>query len=650
MDERMNKDKIVSSAKRRLPECIEADRENREEALNDLENLAGWQWPENTRTEREAEGRPCLTINRLPQFLRQVTGDIRKLNPAINISPSDTQATDDNGEIIEGLIRQIQYKCDASSVYESAAESAASCGMGYFRVRTDYVDGNGFDQEILIERVSNPFSVYVDPAARDSTRKDARFLFITESMEREDFEESYPNASAVDAEHDADTDGLEHWHDKGAVVVAEYFWKEPVTKKIALLDTGQVVENPKGPLNIVREREVSSHKVMWAKITGKEVLEGPTEIPSQHIPVIAVMGEEMHVGDRIVRSSVIRYAKDPQRLYNYWRSAQTEMVALQPKAPFLVTAKQVAGYETFWNEANNSNRPYLPYNVDEKAPPPQRSAPPVPSSGMMQEVAAAADDMKATTGIYDAGLGDRSNEKSGVAIRQRQMESDVSTSIYSDNLARAIQHCGTIIVEMIPKIYDTRRLLRIMGKDDSQKMVEVNGITETEYGIEPVNSLRDGKYDVRVTVGPNYTTMRQETAESMIDFVRAFPAAAQVAGDLVAKNMDWPGADEFAERLKKILPPGMISMEDMSPEEQQAAMQAQQQAAQQQQMMMQGQQIEFRKAGAEAVEAEADAQKAQFEAAEKQLELAIASGQLDAAIQDAVARALQGAMVPNGMY
>lgn len=644
----MKKDDIIAAALDRMSEAVDADRENREEALHDLEASAGFQWPDSIRQAREAEGRPCLTINRLPQFVRQVTGDIRNMNPAINVMPGDTDASTEVAEIYEGIIREIQYRSDASSVYEAAGESAAACGMGYFRIRTEYEDNESFNQTIRVERIHNPFSVYFDPKARMSTREDADYCFITEQMKKQTFEETYPNAAIVDMENDAETDGLEHWQDQGSVVVAEYFWKEPDEYEIGLLASGQVVRDPVAPLNIVRKRKVKAHKVMWAKISGKDVLEGPQEIPSQYLPVVGVMGEELHVGDRVIRTSVIRFAKDPQQLYNYWRSAQTELVALQPKAPYLVTPKQVAGFETFWNQANDSNRPYLPYSPDDKAPnPPQRATPPIASQGMMQEVMTAAEDLKGTTGVYDAALGNASNEKSGVAIRQRQMESDISTSIYSDNVAKAVACAGRIIVDMIPKVYDTHRVLRILGKDDTEKLVEVNGLQMTMEGPQQVNPLA-GKYDVKVSVGPNYTTKRQEAAESMIEFVRAIPQAGAVTSDLIAKNMDWPGADEFAERLKKTLPPQFRDPEDMTPEEQQQMQAAMQEEQQVKQLMQRREMSEIAKGEAEAIEAGHDAQKAQFEVFQQQLEVAAQSGELNAAIAQIVQMEVQRAMLAMG--
>lgn len=625
----MTDDDIISAARKRAKLAADADQYNREAALDDMRNLTGEQWPEDVRSLREGQNRPCLTINRLPQFLRQVTGDLRNTNPAIKIIPGDMQASKETAEVIEGIVRQIQYESDATSIYERAGESAAACSMGYFRVLTDYVDDQSFDQKICIRSIENPFSVYFDPTARKSTREDAGWCLITEIMTEEDFKEAYPDKPITDVESDGRGDGLEFWRSSGDVIVAEYFWKEPQTKTIMQLPGGQVVEN--APKGLGKTRTVTYDKIMWAKVSGSDVLEGPQEFPGKHIPVIAVMGEELHTGDRIYRSSVIRFAKDPQRLYNYWRSAQTEMIALQPKAPYLVTGKQVAGVESIWEQANDSNRPYLPYTADANAPgAPQRAMPPVPSSGMMQEVGLAADDMKATTGIYDAGLGQHSSEKSGVAIRQRQLESDVSTSIYSDNMAKAVAHCGRVIVSMIPKIYDTQRVLAVIGQDDTHGMAEVNKLMMSEDGPIVMNSLTAGKYDVRVAVGPNYSTKRQETAESMMQFVQAFPAAAQVAGDLIAGAMDWPDADKIADRLKKMLPPGMVEVDDPQQQAaaQQQAMAAQQQQQQQQAMAQNAAMLQLRELNAKADKSESDAMKAKFDAEKARLELAAMSGQL----------------------
>lgn len=627
----MKHDDILAAARERMAEAYSSDEENRGEAAQDLRFVIGkGQWPEDVRRARESEGKPCLTINGLPQYLRQVTAQIRGMNPAIKVSPSDQIASSDVADIYEGIIRHIEAKCDAQSVYESAAESAAACGIGHWRVRTDYCHEYTFDQEILIEPIYNSFSVFTDPLAKHPTRKDARYRFIAEEMAKEEFARLYPDATPADLTTDHRIPGYEYWTTADTVTVAEYFWIENRKVKLGLLPDGRIVENPKPPLQYVKERMADVPQVKWAKVTAHDVLEGPVDIPGKYIPVFTVTGEEIHIGEERYRSSVVRYAKDPQMLYNYARSANAEVVALQPKAPYIITAKQVAGLETFWNEANNSNRPYLPYNPDPEAPPPQRSQPPVSSSGLMTEVSLAAEDMKRTTGIYDAALGARSNETSGIAIQERKMEAQNSNSIYADNLVKAIRHCGRVIVDMIPHVYDTRRVVQIVGSDDQEEQVVINDLMMSETGPVMVNDLRQGRYDVNISVGPSYSTRRQEASQGMMEFLRVVPQAGAVTADLVAGAQEWPDSDKFAERLRKTLPPGLVEQED--PEAQQKAMMAQQaQAAEQARQEELGrimQEIEMKKANAEAIEAEAKADRASYEAEEAKIKLAALQGGL----------------------
>lgn len=659
----MKNDDIVTLARKRLDEAATADLPNRDRSESDLAFLIGeGQWPEEVRQQREDEGKPCLTLNQLPKFVRTVTGQIRQINPAIRIIPAGNEATEDVAEIMEGLVRQIEAHCDAASVYEQSAESAAACGIGNFRVRADYCDDNSFDQELLIERIHNPSAVFWDPMAKHSSRMDAGYCFILEEMKIEDFKADYPDAVAEDITAEHRPSDLRRWFTPDTVSVAEYYWIEYERYTIGLMRDGSVVKDPKPPMDFTKKREVKAPRVKWAKVTGAEVLEGPTDIPCRQIPVFAVTGEEWHLGEEMYRSSVIRFAKDAQQLYNYGRSAHAEIVALQPKAPYMVTPKQVAGLEGLWAGANRTNAPYLPYNPDPAAPPPQRSTPPVPSPGLMQEIALSLEDLKNTTGVYDASLGSRSNETSGVAIAERQQEAQIGTSIYADNMIKAIHACGRVLVEMIPAIYDTTRVIRILGEDDQEKQVQINQIMQDMQGRLVVNDLTVGKYDVRVSSGPSYDTKREAASDGMMAFINAFPPAAQVTADLIAKAQDWPDADKFADRLRKILPPGVIEVEDMDPEQQQQVEQQAQQAQQMEQMQMQMQQMRAQlemaeleakaqkytadaaKTMAETDETLADTQKTQMETADLQFELAAKSGQLNAVIQDAVARALMGVM------
>jgi hypothetical protein len=208
------------------------------------------------------------------------------------------------------------------------------------------------------------------------------------------------------------------------------------------------------------------------------------------------------------------------------------------------------------------------------------------SSGLLQAKAGASEDIKSTTGQYNASLGMGSNERSGKAILARQREGDVGTYHYGDNLTRAVRHVARQLVDLIPKIYDTQRIARIIGEDGETKMVKINPEQQ-----EPVKEIRDmnnpdvviekiynpgvGKYDVVATTGPGYATKRQEALEAMAQLLQGNPQLWQVAGDLFVKNMDWPGAQEMSKRFAKTIDPKLMEDGDKSPELQAAEMQMQ---------------------------------------------------------------------------
>jgi hypothetical protein len=625
----MKDDDILALARKRMDDAYSADQLHRERAEDDLRFVIGDQWDEQERLERENESRPCLTVNIMAQNVRQVTGQIRSLNPAIKVAAADSAADKETAEIMEGMIRHIEYQADAQSIYEAATESAAACSIGYWRIRADYAEGATFDQEAIIERVYNPFSVFFDPFAKHPTRMDARYAFVVEEMPKEDFEAQYPGADTSPLTSDHRLDTSYEWGNAEKVVVAEYFWIEHKEVEIALLPSGQVLQGPfPAGIQISKRRKMREPQVKWAKITASEILEGPRDFPCKYIPIVAVTGEEWHLGEETYRSSVIRFAKDPQRLYNYARSTQAEVTSLQPKAPYMVTADQIAGLEDLWAEAGKKNRPYLVYNADPEAPAPQRVSPPIASQALMSEMQIAAEDIKRTTGIYDASLGARSNETSGRAILARKEESQNATSVYSDNMVKAITQTGCILVDMIPRIYDTQRVVRVLGEDGQEKMETINAMMMSQDGPVPVHDMRIGKYDVNVSVGPSYSSKREEARSGMEEFFRVNPAAAALLSDLYVKTQDWAEADRAAERLRKTLPPGVAEEdeEEMTPEQMQAK-QAQMQAQQQQMKMQQeAEAIGKAEAMAKTRKAEAEARKAEAEAEKTELEVAAIRG------------------------
>lgn len=628
----MTKDeKLLSEALDRFKKAEEYERENRDLATEDFRFAAGEQWPDEIRREREASDRPCLTFNRLPAFIAQVVGDARQNKPAIKVLPCDSGADVETAEIYNGLIRNIESQSRATQAYITAFENAVTGGVGAFRILTKYASDDSFEQDIRIERITNPFSVYWDPNAREYDKSDANWCFVSEWVTKEAFEQRYPDQTPTDWESEYKGVDTGYWSLDDKVRLAEYWCKKPVKKRIGLIN-GQVIEVQKGmeqwPFEMTRE--VETFKVVRYLLSGHAILEGPSDWAGHYIPIVPVFGPEEWIDERIRYRSLIRYAKDPQRQYNYWQSVITEKVALAPKSPWLVTPTMIAGLERFWNAANRENRAYLPYNPDPVVGKPERQQPAYVQAAELQQAAQAVDDMKATMGLYDASLGAQSNETSGRAIIARQREGDNATYAWIDNLARSIQHAGRILVDLIPRIYDTARIVRVMGEDETAEMVPINYVTPDG---QKIHDLTAGKYDVEIVVGPSYATKRMEAAESMMAFMQAMPQTAQIAGDLLAKSMDWPGADAIAERLKKILPPGIA--EDSEP----------QQPPPPDPMQI----AEMEEKQAKAMKAQAEAEGQQLENAKLQVELSMMTGQVQELVQAEVQRVLLGMMQPAPM-
>lgn len=554
-------DEKIKEALDAYKECDEAWADNRKTWLEDVKfaRLAE-QWPEEIKRKRETEGRPCLTINKLPSFIRQVINDARQNKPAIKVRPVDDSSDPATAEVINGLIRNIEYSSGADIAYDVALDAAVTGGFGFFRIDVDYAFDDTFDMDILIRPIGNPLTVLGDPRSKAFDSSDWDVAFVTSLIKKAEFEARYKGAEKVDWSGEG-YDGLDSaWLAGEDVRIAEHWMRNEVTRKLVQLSDGSIMraEDYMDPerkpifdamgITVAGERDGRSYEVIQRIMTGAEVLE-ENKWQGKYIPIIPVYGEEVNVeGVRFFRS-MVRDAKDPQQMFNYWRTMATELVALAPKAPW-VGRKGAFSSDPKWATANTVSHQYLEYNGDVM---PQRQPFAGVPAGALQEALNASDDIKAIIGMYDASLGARSNETSGKAILARQREGDINTFHFVDNLARSIKHAGRILIDLIPKIYTGPRVVRILGQDETPEVIKVNQQIETEDG-QKIYDLTAGKYDLTVEVGPSYNTKRQESAEQMTEMIRAFPAAAPIIGDLLAKNLDWPGADEIAERLKAMVP------------------------------------------------------------------------------------------------
>ena len=592
----------MATMRSRLQMAQAAYSDSREDELDDLRFMAGspdnqWQWPADVLSTRGSvqgqtiNARPCLTINKLPQHVRQVTNEQRQNRPSGKVIPADDNADVEVAEIFNGVMRHIEYMSDADVAYDTACDNQVTYGEGYIRLITEYCNEDSFDQDIRIMRVRNSFSVYMDPTIQDPCGADAEWCFVTEDILKSDYERMFPDASPVSTimSQGVGNESMAQWLAEDTIRIAEYFYKDYEKATLHLYPDNQTAfKGTPQDNNLramfgkpIRTREVDRQKVMWMKTNGFDILD-EREWSGKWIPVVRVIGNEWEVEGRMYISGLVRNAKDAQRMYNYWTSQEAEMLALAPKAPFIGYGGQFEGYEQQWKTANTTNWPYLEVNPDVTdgaggvLPLPQRAQPPLPQTGLIQAKMGAGEDIKATTGQYDASLGQQGNERSAKAIVAREKQGDVGTYHYVDNLARAIRHITRQVVDMIPKIYDTQRIARIIGVDGDVSMVKFNPtqpepvkeVRDMETGglIEKIYNPGVGTYDVMVTTGPGYMTKRQEALDAMSQILQSNPQLWSVAGDLFIKNMDWPGAQEMAERFKKILDPKVLSEGDQSPE------------------------------------------------------------------------------------
>lgn len=607
-EQMQRRDAFITLARQRFRQSADAEHTLRENMLADLKFYNSDQWPDHIKRSRALDERPCLTINRLPQFVRQVVNQARQSKPAIQVNPVDNGADPDTAEVLQGMCRHIETQSKAHIAYSTGNEHQAIMGRGFWRVLTEYAADDSFEQEIRIRRVQDPFTVYPDPSCSEPDYSDGLFCFLIERVHRSEYRRRYGDRAASEAHHfQSIGDQRPVWMDGDWIQVAEYFYVEHTRQRIAdvvvlpgtdkearitmlrsALKARDFEINPStgAPYNIiVAERDTLMRTVKWALINGVEVLEGNPEktegraLPGRYIPVIPVLGEELVVdGEKNLRG-MVRDAQSPQRAYNFWVSAMTEKLALGTKAPIIAAMGQLEGHEGKWNQANKRNFAYLEYNpIDVSGnlvPPPQRAGydPDITAALMLTQQADR--DLKSVLGMFDASQ-EKSQEQSGKAILARQAQGEQGTSHFLDNLSRSIEHTGRILLDWIPVYYDKPRMLRVNGLDDlpsdvlihagngdaAQQMLDKEPDLAKNIKSGRPFDLGVGRYDVSISVGPSYASRRQESVEAIIQLVQAYPALLPVVGDILMENMDWPGAKQLAPRLKRLVPPEAKDPED----------------------------------------------------------------------------------------
>ena len=562
----------------------EADSQNRAEALGDLKFAAGDQWPVEIQNSRNLEARPCLTINKIDAYVRQVTNQQRQQRPRIKVHPVNNEGDMKVAQVIEGITRHIEVNSNADTAYDTAFEYAAKMGWGYWRVTTNYISDDSFDQEIYIEPVDDPFSVYYDPNSVSPDGSDAERCLVTSVMSKHDFRQQYPGAddgANFTARSTGDSDA--EWVTKEDIRVAEYWYVERKKAKLVLLSDGTKVFEDELPspellessnITILDTRMTFRKQVKWCKLTAMEVLE-ERDWPGKWIPIVPCYGAQVVVEGKRKKYGLVRFAKDPQRMYNFWRTSMTESIALAPKPKWLLAEGQDEGHESEWALANIKSTPVLRYKQKDiegvPAPVPSRIQPEPPPAGIMVAAEAIANDLKTVLGIFDPSQ-ELPGNISGKALQGQQQQVDLSNFHFYDNMTRSIKQTGKIILDLIPKIYDTERVLRIIGVDGKPDMVTINQVEATG---EVMNDVTVGLYDVVMDTGPGYNSKREQAVQTMLPLMTQ-PEVFQAAGDLLFRNMDFPGADVIADRLAAMNPLSQIDEQsDIPPQAQMQLLQAQ---------------------------------------------------------------------------
>lgn len=670
--------KLHARAMKRYKELEDYWSENRKLALKDIEFRAGKHWPEELKSKREKKGRPCLSFDKISQYIRQVVNDGRQNRPSIKYRPVDEEGDPKVCEGFQGITRHILTSSNADEAFDTALDHAAGHGFGYFRVCTDYASDKAFEQDIQVKRIRNSMSVLLSPH-QCADGSDAEDGFVCDDLSREEFERLYPAAAKKNWASDSSS-YAEGWLNDLTVRVAEYWYKESELVYLFLLDDGTTAseedyakdQRPDKP-KIINRRQVYDVKVKFARLSGAEVLEERDWL-GRYIPIIPVYGTETDINGKVTYSGLVRPAKDPALLYDFSRSAFAERVALAPKAPFIAAEGQVEGHPE-WQTAHVENHAVLTYTPEELngtvLPPPQRTQASDVPTGFAQDAQMSEHDIQSSIGMYQASLGAPSNEKSGKAIIARQREGDMATFHYHDNLNRAVRFLGRILVDLIPKVYDSKRIVRMVDEmgEVSTAMVDPNLPPEAKgYALlppkpdakpVPVFNLNAGRYDVDVSSGPSYTTRRQEAADAMLELAQRNPQYWATHGDLIVKVQDWPEADDFAKRTRAIMPPELkaaIAEEEDDEGEENPEVKAIKEAAQaaveqrDQQIEQMGQMLEQAKAALEKMQGDLQTaeQRAMEAAAIKSRELDVKDREVTVKEKEADAKlAAAGVKVPQ---
>ena len=569
---------ILKLAIKRFKYSYDDDQDERTFALDDLKfahNEDNYQWPQKVKEQRlnDMPPRPCLSLNKLPEKIDQVDGEFRQLKPSFKVRVVDSVSDPKTAEIIAGLIRQIEWNSAARNSYNTSHNSVLHCGRGAWRIDIEDNEEDPFTRDLVINRIPNVFSVFWDPDAKKLDQSDGRYCFITDELSADEFNAQYPDVEPGDWVSEGN-EAYPLWKSEKKIRVAEYWYKEKVSEtfcrvkrvinEIETVKTIKKEELQEGD-EIIEEKSAGVTRVKYCKLIHDKIITGPIELPTKHIPVVIETGKEINIQGKSKKRGMIRHAKTPQQMYNYWSSSQTETIALSPKAPYLATAKMIGNYkDAMWDRANITNFVYLLYDIDPMSPNayPRREPPPQLSPAMAVELNRMEHDIMSAMNIYKASLGDEGSEDSGKAIYARQKQGSTGSYVYTDNFNAALTYSMKVLISLLPYIYDTERIIRIRGADDVEAVVPINARPDAEIAQGSgypagatgyINDLSVGKYDIVVSIGPSYSTQREEMATVLGEIIKSMPPkVGMLLLETFINTMDMPGSDVIIKKLQEI--------------------------------------------------------------------------------------------------
>lgn len=603
-------DKIIKEAKEDFKRCEEWESTFQTRFVEDIkfanaDSDNNWQWPDAQRNSRVDLQKPCLTINKTRQHVLQITNDAKQNKPGVNIRPVGGEATYDAAQVFEGIVRHVEYQSNAEQAYDRASVFQVQGGVGYWRVVTDYVSDESFDQEIYIRPIKDMLSVYIDPDINETDGSDATFGFIFEDVARKTFEAENPDHKDIGSSTVGPNDG---WSTKDHVRVAEYYQRTQKKDKLCTFivpppyaEAGQQIivrhskmtPDQKAIYELVKKdentasRNIVANEIMWYKIAGDKIIDRRPWL-GKYIPIVRIIGEETIIDGKMDRKGHTRSMKDPQRMYNYWTSEATAQVAFQTQSPYIAPAEAIEGRETEWSTANVKTAAVLTYNQfsedGNELTAPKREQPPVMATAYVQGMQICENQLMMASGQYQSQFGQNENATSGKAINERQRQGDNATYHFIDGLAVGIRFTGKILIDLIPKVYDTERVIRILAQDGTESQIQIKPDAQTAYQKTPapedggqdktkqsvaaIFNPTVGQYEVESDIGPGYATRRQEAFNAMTQIAAQNPEFMKVGGDLLWKSADFPMADELAERWARTIPPAIMG-NGPTPQEQQ---------------------------------------------------------------------------------